>query len=213
MKRSYSPGWLIGIFILLVSVQPVNAQKPKDIFSPETPLIYLGVDFSEARVIGEPVTKASDLPNFFVGINNQIINESKKYDLPGAFHRSAVSSDISAVLKKCAGIDPGTIKSDNVNDINRLKKDHVYKIVKGYDFGNLKGIGVLFIMGGMSKSIKEASMYVTFFDIASKKVLLTEQMNGKGGGFSFRNYWLTAIYNVMNKIEKTKYNEWKANNS
>lgn len=212
MKRFYVPGYLTGMFILLVSVQSVIAQKAKDIFNPAIPLTYFGVDFSEARVMGEPVTKASDLPNLFKGINSQVLNEAKKYDLPGTFHRSTVATDISAAQAKCARIDPATIKSDNINDINRLKKEDVYRIVKGYDFGNHKGTGVLFIMGGMSKATKEASMYVTFFDIATKKVLLTEQLTGKGGGFSFRNYWLTSVFNVMEKIKKTKYNEWKASN-
>ena len=212
MKRSFITVCLTGMFILLVSVPAAIAQKAKDIFNPAIPLTYFGVDFSEVRVMGEPATKASDLPNLFKGINSQVLNEAKKYDLPGTFHRSTVATNISAVQAKCATLNTAAIKSDNVNDINRLKKEDVYKIVKGYDFGNNKGTGVLFIMVGMSKPAKEASMYVTFFDIASKKVLLTEQLTGKGGGFGFRNYWLTSLLNVIEKIEKTKYNEWKAGN-
>ncbi|NII26520.1 hypothetical protein HB364_15635 [Pseudoflavitalea sp. X16] len=208
MKRSLIPGCLAGMLFFLVNAPTAIAQKTKDIFSPDMPLTYFGVDFSEARIIGGTPAKTSD----FAGINNLIVNETKKYDLPAVFQRSSVTVDIKAVNKKNATINTAAIKSSNVSDFNRLKKDDVYKIIKGYNWGNRKGIGVLFIMEGMSATGKVASMYVTFFDIASKKVLLTEEMTGENGGFGFRNRWATSLYNVMEKVKKTKYNEWKAAN-
>ncbi len=56
-------------------------------------------------------------------------------------------------------------------------------------------------------------MWVTFFDIASKTVLLTEKMSGKAGGAGFRNYWARAYYNVMDKIQKKEYLKWKKEHS
>lgn len=213
MKRSLILTGLTGMLLLLVSAQTALAQKAKDIFSPDIALTYFGVDFSEARVIGEPATKAADMPGYFAAINNLVVTDTKKYDLPAVFQRSSVAVDITAVNKKNASINTAAVKSSNVNDFSRLKKEDVYKIIKGYDWGNHTGIGVLFIVNGMSSANKAASMYVTFFDIASKKVLLTEEMTGANGGFGFRNRWATTVYNVLNKIQKTKYKEWKAANS
>jgi len=225
MKRSFTPAAPlrvtalirvltnhVGLILLLLTLQPAIAQKTRDIFSPDISLTFLGVDFSEARLIGDPVIKAADLPKQFVGINNQLINESKKYDLSATFHRSTVATDISAVLKKTARIDPATIKSDNPKDLTRVRKDQLNKIISSYDYGKRKGIGVMFIVIGMSNAAKTATMYITFFDIASKKILLTELLSGEPGGFGFRNYWLTAVGSVMKQIEKTKFNEWKVAN-
>lgn len=219
MRPSFNPAALVRVFtnqlglvLLLLTLQPASAQKTKDIFSPDIPLTFLGVDFSEARVIGEAVTKAADLPKHFVGINNQLINESKKYDLAATFHRLTVATDISAVLKKTARIDPATIKSDNPKDLTRVRKDQLNKVLSSYDFGDRKGIGVMFIMVGMYNTGKSANMYVTFFDMATKKILLTELLTGSAGGFTFRNYWLSAVGSVMKQIEKTKFNEWKTTN-
>ncbi|HEY4155544.1 MAG TPA: hypothetical protein VGM24_08950, partial [Puia sp.] len=63
----------------------------------------------------------------------------------------------------------------------------------------------------MSKSDKAIAIWVAFVDINSKKVLLTDRVEGKVGmGFGFRNYWATGIKSVLEQIEKKKYKEWKA---
>ena len=68
----------------------------------------------------------------------------------------------------------------------------------------------MFIVEGMSKSAKAASVWVTFVDVKTKKVLHTERIEGKAGGFGFRNYYAAAIKNVLDQIEKKKYKEWKS---
>jgi len=52
-------------------------------------------------------------------------------------------------------------------------------------------------------------MYVTFFDIATKKVLITERMIGRASGVGFRNYWVRPIYEVIKRIYDSKYKSWK----
>ena len=68
----------------------------------------------------------------------------------------------------------------------------------------------MFIMESMNKASAQASMYVTFIDLASGKVLLTERMTAKAAGFGFRNYWAKTVYEVLDDIKKSKYKEWKA---
>ncbi|MCH5716297.1 hypothetical protein [Niabella hibiscisoli] len=56
------------------------------------------------------------------------------------------------------------------------------------------------------------SLWVTLFDIKSKKVLMTKRMEGAlGSGFSFRNYWATGFKKVIDQIEKSEYKKWKSN--
>jgi hypothetical protein len=209
MQRKMSLLLLASLFVVVNS----QAQTLKEFFTNSTPLTFLGVDFTQARVIGEAVTDANDMRDrFFPGINNVIIGEPKKYDLAGAFH-TEVSSDLDAVKKRNAAINTDHIKSGNSADFSRLKTTDIDKLVKGYDFGGKKGVGLLFVMDGMSKPEEAANVYVTLVDMGSKKVLLAEKMEGKAGGFGFRNYWVHTIYEVLKDIKKSKYNEWKKKNA
>jgi hypothetical protein len=193
----------------LFSFVSSQAQTLKEFFSNGTELTYLGVDFTQARVIGESVTDANDIRDrFFTGINNVVLGEPKKYDIAGAFHTQVVS-DLSSVSKRNGAINTASIKSEKTTDFDRLQPADIDKLVKGFDFGGKKGVGLLFVMDGMSKTEKAAHVYVTLVDMGSRKVLLAEKMRGKAQGFGFRNYWAYTIYQVLKDIDKGKYKEWK----
>ena len=205
MQRKMTLVLLASLFFVVNS----QAQTLKEFFNNGTPLTYLGVDFTQARVIGEPVTDANEIRDrFFSGINNVVIGEPKKYDIAGSFH-TQVTSDLDAVKKRNAAISTETIKSSNTADFSRLKTADIDKLVRGFDFGGKKGIGLLLVMDGMSKAEEAANVYVTLVDMSSKKVLLTEKVRGKAGGFGFRNYWARTIHEVLKDIDKHKYDEWK----
>jgi len=65
-------------------------------------------------------------------------------------------------------------------------------------------------MESMSKTSERASMYVTFIDMSNKKVLHTERMEEKVGGFGLRNYYAKSIYEALEDIQKSKYKQWKS---
>lgn len=205
--------WLFSVSLLLLCMTSATgyAQTLKDFFSDEsTPLTYLGVDFSSAKVQGEVAT-ATEIRDKFEPINSVIVNEAKKYDVADAFSRGSVTSDLSAVNKVNAATNTDKIKTDNTADMQQagLKPEDISRKVKAYDLKGKKGIGLVFIMDGMSKADKEASMYVTLLDMATGKVLLTERMTGKAQGFGFRNYWAYTVYKVIKEIDNSKYKDWK----
>ena len=72
------------------------------------------------------------------------------------------------------------------------------------------GIGVAFIIENFNKGTQEATVYVTFFDIATKKVLVCEKMTGKAMGVGMRNYWAGAIKSILKQIDATEYKNWKS---
>lgn len=197
------------VFVCL-SAGNSHAQTLKEFFSNEsTPLTYLGVDFSATKIEGEAAT-AAEIINKFEPINSVIITESKKYDVAGSFKRTSVSNYLDAVQKLNEGVNPTTLKTSNVADLEKgLTPADIDKHVKKYDLHGQKGIGLVFIMDGMSKTNKEAYVYATLIDLSTKKVLLTERFTGKAQGFGFRNYWAYTIYKVLNSIDKGKYKEWK----
>lgn len=199
-----------GFFVMQLSV---HAQTLKDVFNnSETPILYLGIDFTKAKLIDDANANASDIRDRqYTGINELVISESKKYDLKGAFHKSNIDHDLGMVNERNEKANAEEIKSTNTSDYHRLKEDDIRSLVSGFDFKGKKGIGLLFVMEAMSKSDKGAAVWVTLIDMGSKKMLMTDRVEGKVGmGFGFRNYWATSIKSVIDHIEKKKYSEWKS---
>jgi hypothetical protein len=212
MKKMHKLISLTLLLFLCGSLQSVMAQTAKDVFSSsETPVYYLGVDFTLAKLIDAPESAIDVRDRNYPAINDLIVNEPKKYDLASAFHKGSIDHDLSLVAKRNAKINAEEIKSTNTADFNRLKEEDIKKLVQNWDFSGKKGVGLLIVMEGMSKARKAASMWVTLVDMASKKVLMTERMEGKTGmAFGFRNFWANPIKDVIEDIEKKKYNAWKS---
>lgn len=212
MKQLIKNLRLIAIIFFGIT-QSANSQTLKEVLnSSETPLFYLGIDYTQARLIddaGADVVAIRD--RHYAAINDLVVNEPKKFDLAGAFHKSNIDHDLGLVTKRNAKINTEEITSTNSADYSRLKEDDIVKLVKGFDFAGKKGAGLLFIVEGMSKGKKGASVWVTLIDMATKKVLMTERVEGKTGmSIGFRNYWANPINDVIKTIEKKKYKEWQA---
>ena len=213
MKQFFKISWFFAVVIFCGSVSPVFAQTAKDVFSnSETQILYLGIDFTQAKLIDDANANAIDIRDRqFAGINDLIVTESKKYDLKDAFHKSYVDHDLGPVAKRNERINAENIKSTNTSDFHRLQASDIQSLVSGFDFGDKKGVGLLFVMEAMSKSGKSAAVWVTLIDMPGKKVLMTERLEGKTGmAFGFRDYWATPIKEIIKDIEKKKYSEWKS---
>ncbi len=212
MKNFLQLKWMLALLLISVTCSHLSAQNLKEVFSnTETPITYLGIDFTQARLINLSELPSDIRDRHYPAINDLIVNEPKKYDVAGAFNKSNINSDIGLVAKRNATINLEEMKSTNTADYNRLKSSDIDKLVSGFDFAGKKGIGLLFVMDGMSKANKGAGMWVTLVDMATKKVLLTEMIVGKTSiGFGFRNYWANPVEEVIKQIGKKKYKEWKA---
>ncbi|RYG02772.1 MAG: hypothetical protein EOO02_09835 [Chitinophagaceae bacterium] len=188
-----------------------SAQKLSEVFNSESKLFYLGIDFTKARLIDDAGANEIDIRDKqFGGINDLIVNEPKKYDLAKAFHRSEIDHDLGPVAERNSRVNAADIKSTSSADFERLKEADIASIVKSFNYGKASGTGILFVMEGMSKSKKAASIWVVLIDIKSKKLLMTERVEAKvAGGFSWRNYWASSVRTLIDSIEKSKFKEWK----
>ena len=65
-------------------------------------------------------------------------------------------------------------------------------------------------MESLSKTSENGSMWVTFVDMDTKKLILTERMVGKAMGFGFRNYYAYTVYKVIQDIKKNKLSAWRS---
>jgi hypothetical protein len=188
------------------------AQTFKDVFDPQTTITYLGIDFTNVKVFGHQDGEISDLVDRqFSGINQLVLNEPKKYNLQKAFHRDSVPNNLQFVTVRNKTIVDTAIKSTDLNNVFHLNKSDIDNIVRGYDFGDKKGVGFLFVMESLNKKDERGSMYCTFIDMGTKKVLYTERLTEKPSGFGLRNYWGHTIYEALDDIADKKYKEWARN--
>jgi len=71
------------------------------------------------------------------------------------------------------------------------------KQVASYKLTKTSGLGLVFIMDRLVKAQETGCLYVVFFDVSSRKVLLSERVCEKTGGIGFRNYWFRPIKTVI----------------
>lgn len=214
MRRSNKLNWLFTTLLLCGISQSTFSQTLNEFFNnSEMRLTYLGIDFTKARLINDPNANSFDVRNkLYPSVNYVVINEPKKFDIAGAFRKSNVGNDLSAVNARNEKINAEEITSSNTDDFYRLKEADFTSIVKGLDISGKSGIGLLFVMEGMKKQGKggEASMWVLLIDMKSKKVLMSERFENKASGIGSRNYWASTIRGTLEDINKKKYKEWKA---
>jgi len=213
MKSSFKLSCLFAFVFLFGNFSMVTAQTLKEFFSTsEASLTYVGIDFSKARLINYPNPDVMDIRNrLYNSINDVVVNEPKKYDIAGAFHKTTITSDLSAVRAKNEKVNAEEIASTNTADFSRLTEADIASVVKSLSFNTKKGIGLLFVMEGMLKEEKkgQASMWAVLIDLSTKKILISERFESKATGFGFRNYWASTVKETLDEIADKKYKEWK----
>jgi hypothetical protein len=205
------------IFVLACLVATsitANAQASKAIDAKE--IVWYGLDFTKARFVGQfdqgmgaAPASGMDIKNKWIGQwNNLIGKEPQNFKIKEAFQKDNVYYDMSGMAELNNKIDPGKIMVFNATKLDQKEIDGM---VKNYKPGDKKeGVGLSFIIESFDKGTETATMYVTFFDIATDKVLLTHYMSGHAAGAGMRNYWAGAIKSVLKQLSKEEdYKNWK----
>ena len=66
---------MLCLLLVAGSVNTTFAQKAKPVFAPETPIVYLGIDFTETRVVNDAAATSADIKaRFFPAINQVVVN-------------------------------------------------------------------------------------------------------------------------------------------
>ena len=199
---------------LVVCAMVLRAQDASKVFS-STEMVWFGLDFTKAKFVGQfdqgmgaaPAT-GSDMKNKFIPEwNGLIVKEPQNFDLRKTFRKDNVFNDISSINELNSKIDVDACMSFNATKIDRAT---IESMVKNYSSQEKKdGLGLAFIVENFDKGLATAGVYITFFDIASKKVLLSEKVEGKARGVGIRNYWAGAIKEILKKIDADEYKKWK----
>lgn len=200
-------------FAVIVFSFSMFAQSKADVFDANKEITWLGLDFSQLKFIGDAaqwkdageVTNSQMRDKYFPGWNALFVNEKSRYKVADAVNRTEVNYAIDVTEKANNSLKGNFFESDG-NLYQTLTEDKVKGLVKKYDFKGNKGIGMMFFVEGMSKGREAASMWVTFVDMGSKTVLFTKMIEGKSGGFGFRNYWAKTFVNALKEIKS----DWKS---
>lgn len=199
--------------LLLVSMSAMSQDAQKALTADQ--MTWFGIDYSYVKLIGSfsqfgdaGVLDEDDIrKKYFPAWNNIIVKEESKYDLKGAFRKNEVNYKLAMLEKINAATSNASMVSIEESDRNHLNAEKIASIVAKYPLAKESGIGLVFIAESLDKNIEEGNYYVTFFDIATKKVLMVKRMTGKAGGFGVRNYWARSFYNVIVQSKKD-YKKW-----
>ena len=199
------------LFVLLISFGAVSAQTKSDVFNKDIEVTWLGLDFSNAKFLGdrEKFGSESDVKHLMTAWNELIINESEKFNVAKAVDRSKVTNAIEVTTARNGEVDVQAIFTDNQKDYLHIQPSDIDGIVSSFDFKGKTGIGLVFIVESFSKPNVEGSMYVTFVNMGSKELLFSERLTAEPKGFGMRNFWAGAIYGVLTKMQKKEFGNWK----
>ncbi|MCF0042621.1 hypothetical protein [Dyadobacter fanqingshengii] len=200
---------LLLAFVLLNAGFASAENTMADLFNGKAKLTFLGLDFTQAKYVGkigftDPVAIQNQ---HMVSWNNLIEMEPKKFSLQKAFNLKddQYASKVEDMVKynKSANVADNITEAESV-----LTEDQVKKSVAKYSLSEKDGIGVVYVVESLSKTAEKLTVWVTFIDLSTKKVLYTEKVEGKAGGFGFRNYWAGGVYKINEAIDSKLYKKW-----
>jgi hypothetical protein len=199
------------LIILILLVSSSFAQNKGDVFDPNAPITWLGLDFTGAKFIGdrERLGSESDVHHLLDALNELMVKEADKYNVAAAVKRTTVENAIEVTSEHNAGLDVLSMISSDGKDHLHLNPDGVQEIISGYDFKSNPGIGLMLNVESFNKLIEEGSFWVTFINMGTKEVLFTERLTAPPSGFGMRNFWAGSVNGVLTKIKKKEFENWK----
>ena len=196
--------------LLITSIGFAHAQDAKQVFATKE-IVWYGLDFTKAKFVGQfdqgmgiGPAKGSDMKSKWISQwNDLIVKEPPHFDFKKAFDVDNIVYDLEPINTVNSKIDADACMVSNPGKID--KKD-IGDMIAKYPAGLKKeGVGCVFIVENFDKGTENGSVYVTFFDIKTKKVLLCEKEEGKPVGIGMRNYWAGSVKAIIKQIEK----DWK----
>lgn len=211
------------LFAMVFSANIFAQSSKSDIFNGDVPVTFIGLDFTQAKFIGNAAQygDAGEITNnalrekYIPTWNDMFTNprEQKNFKVADAVNRMDVSYATDIVDKVNRSITNKDFFADHVDDMAKLDEAKITKLLKKYNFDGKKGIGLIFFVEGMRKGVEKgdpsyARVMVTFVDMSTKTVLFTKEVEGKAGGFGFKNFWAGAWKSVLKEMRED-WKKWK----
>jgi len=180
------------LLILVIAFENTWAQQ---VTIQERQATFYGLDFSKSKMVGsEGFTNPTDIVDrFFFEWNNLLLDEKSKYNVKTAFNKDIIDYDFSVVSDKNKTVKPAELVTNSSYSIDEKE---VEQLVKSYSVKG-KGLGIVVIVEKFDKTNELATVWATYFDKSTKKILLTRKVIGKPSGFGLKAYWANAIGRIM----------------
>jgi hypothetical protein len=198
------------LLMLMMTVVLASAQDKSMLLNTAIDVTWLGHDYTGAKFIGdrERFGSQSDVRHLIEAWNGILVTENDKYNPGTAIGRKKLELAIDIAKEHNENLELIDLFSDKKGDYQHLTETDVAQIISSYDFKGKSGVGLIYVVDSYSKFEEAAAIWVTFVDMGSNKVIYTERMNGKAGGFGMRNYWARSTYEVNEQLKRT-YLKWK----
>jgi len=205
---------ILFIILLLSLAFQSKAQNAQDLFSPDVPVTWLGIDYSHCKLIGnfaefaDAGRKSTWLirDSYFPKWNAIIMNEPDKFDVRGMLRRGDLGFDLEMIT----GINAQTPLAEmEVFSPVMYSEEDIRSFVNQYEFKVKNGIGLVLITECMNKIMNEAWYHFVAIDMGTGNVILHERLRGQPSGIGLRNYWANSIHKVIRNIQEYYYWEWK----
>jgi len=195
------------LFLFICLVFSLKTISNAQVSASDKSITFYGLDFSKSKMVGnDGFSNPDDIVNRIFGEwNNLLVNEKSKYDVKFAFNKSEVDYDFDIVNKRNLGVSASTLVTNNSYGID---EKIVASIIKSYS-PKSKKLGIVLIVEKFDKTEEKASLFITYFNPTTKKVLLTKRMTAAPVGFGFRNYWAGAIAKILKQSNPVS-GQWEA---
>ena len=206
--------YLITTLFLLFTSLSFHAQSISDLFNKDIQITWLGIDYSQTKIIGEWThfggagnQGVGDIRDkYFPSWNNLIISESDKYNLKGMILQDDIYIDIEMIMDRNAEVSMRQLAAYNPPNYSA---EDIQNFVNSYELEDKTGIGMVFISEYMSKYTDDAVFHFVILDLETKQILIQQACKVKPFGFGIRNYWAGAILDVIEKIRDVHYPRWR----
>lgn len=192
-----------AILLMIIATQAglLAGQSREELREAES-ITWFGVDFSEARFVGRYDFKSPlELKDKLIPAWNQLIlREPEKYDISRYFNKSKVETELGDVYDRNSKIDESEILIDFPESNYELTEEKIQEIISEYKT-EYTGYGLVFIVESFNKSLQKGTVWVTYFHIHTKQVVLTKKMSAEPMGFGIKNYWARVFYRIMQSCE------------
>lgn len=197
--------------VIFVSSSTLMAQEINKVFKSDDPLTWVGLDFSGAIFIGdrERFGTEENIKKTIGDWNALMDKEYAKFNIGETFGKTKVEKAIDITMKHNSDLILADMLSDDIKDHDHLNPEAVQQILYSYDFGDRTGTGLMIVVESFDKLSAKGSMYFTFFDLATREILLCEKMASNPSGFGLRNYWAGAVYGSLKSIQKSEFEMWR----
>lgn len=191
------------IITLLLMTNIAWAQTASDIFETKNMTFY-GLDFTKSRCIGvQEFPSAQDMAfDYFNKWNDMFLVGKNKIKIGAPYKKKNVEYE-NVVYQRNRGILLDELITDNPY---HLKRSSIVDYMEEYADESKTGIGMIYIVEAINANEKYLSIWITFFNMKTGEVLITEPVRSKGKGRKFDDYW----YNAFVKLYEGSADDYKA---